>query len=236
MDAPDPAARIEFDIDDVSVDHDRGGRLQAEHLVSRGHRRVALANSTDGPFAVVNQRIKGLENGLLEAGCDRPARMNLPAPANTTRNWTQQDFDRIRDFLRAHHGKIDAVAAVGDTLGLTVMAVALQMGLRVPEHLAIIGYDGIDATNNPLLSLTTIATPHAESGRKAFERLQDRIDHRGEPWACRRITCEPRLIVRRSTVGPQARVLRRSDTGTDTPLISQDPAHRSDKLPACRNA
>lgn len=196
----DAADRIDFDIDDVSVDHFAGGRMQALHLLQLGRKRVALANSGTEKFAVVQRRIAGLESALREAGCPRPVRMDLPVAVHSTAHWREEDFSRVRDFLAEHRGRIDAVAAVGDTLGMTVMATALQMGIDVPGELAVIGYDGLEATTNPLLSLTTIVTPHARCGAEAFKLLKERIAHKHDPPPRRKVAHQPTLVVRRSTV------------------------------------
>ena len=200
----DASARLNFETDDVSVDHFEGGRIQARHLLDIGRRRVALANSSNGRFAVVEQRIAGLEAGLAEAGCPPPIRMDLPMAVSSTAAWGHAEYKLIADFLREHRGQIDAVAAVGDTLGMNVMAIALRLGIKVPQELAVIGYDGNLASENPLLSLTTVSTPQEQCGAKAFELLDQRMKQRAPREGHARVRCAPELVVRGSTVASAA--------------------------------
>jgi LacI family transcriptional regulator len=185
---------VPFPVDDVTVDHYVGGRMQGEHLLDIGHRRVCLANSAHTCY-VVDQRIKGLVDVLTEAGCP-PVKMDLPFEA-----WPvgrENEVAYMREYLRSHRNRFDAIAAVGDSLGLWIMGIAMSLGIRVPDELAFVGYDGVSYSANTLMPMTTIANPTREVGLAAFDFMMRRMQHPNDPP--RQTLVPPRLIIRNSTV------------------------------------
>jgi len=186
-------------VDDVSVDHFVGGQLQAQHMLDTGRKRLAIASSSVSRWFVVNQRIAGAQSALKEAGLPPAIPMDLPTEVHTLADWSEADFERIRVWLREHRHQIDGIICVGDTLGMAVMGLAMQVGISVPQELAVIGYNGLSMGNNPLLSLTSIYTPDADCGRAAFELIGDRLDGHRKGKDFKQIKLKPRLVVRGST-------------------------------------
>jgi LacI family transcriptional regulator len=172
----------------VSIDDVDGGRRVGAHLVELGRRRIAFIG---GPLQVpqVAARLQGLRQAAGEvevvdvdertvASGRAAARMLLERPA----------ADRP-----------DAVACVNDLVALGVLQTATALGVRVPEDLAIAGYDDTVFAEASLVPLTTVGQNHEEVARAVIEALTDVID--GERRARGAFLAAPRLVVRESTVG-----------------------------------
>jgi LacI family transcriptional regulator len=170
----DGAGRLDFAADDVSIDQFHGGYLQAQHLFEIGRRRVCVLNTE--PMRYVNTlKVAGLEHGLAAAGCRPARRMNLSMPVHTRQHWEIGEFTQIRDFLRAHRGEFDGLAAIGDLLAVAAIRSALELGFRVPEDLAVIGFNDIPLASQFVPPLSTISDPGEQMGETAFQLLRERI-------------------------------------------------------------
>jgi LacI family transcriptional regulator len=190
----DGQGRVPFLVDDVTVDHYIGGRMQGQHLLDIGRRRVCLANSAHTCY-VVDQRIRGVVDVLTEAGCP-PVKMDLPFEAWPIGKGNEVAY--MREYLRTNRTRFDAIAAVGDSLGLWVMGIAMSLGIRVPEELAFVGYDGVSYSANTLMPMTTIANPTREVGVAAFDFMMRRMQYPTDPP--RQTLIPPRLVIRESTL------------------------------------
>ncbi|WP_375388744.1 LacI family DNA-binding transcriptional regulator [uncultured Amnibacterium sp.] len=173
----------------VSVDDVRGGRAAVEHLLAIGRRRILFVG---GPLdlAQVRDRLRGAREAV--AAVEGAALEVLPVAGLTMRQGVVAGREVLAQGRRA-----DAVFAANDLVALGVLqGVALNGGLRVPDDLAIVGYDDIDFAAAAAVPITSVRQPRRRMGVTAVELLLDAIAERGEP---RRIVLEPELIVRDST-------------------------------------
>ena len=198
----DGAGRLDFAVDDVSIDQFHGGCLQAQHLLEIGRQRVCVLN-TVGMRYVNKLKVAGLEHTLAAAGCAPATRMNLSMPIHTRQHWEIGEFTQIMDFLRAHRGEFDALASIGDLLAVVAMRSAIELGIRVPEELAVIGFNDIALASQVAPSLSTIRDPGELMGETAFQLLQERLSGERKHDDLRQVSLKPELRVRRSTAGQQ---------------------------------
>ncbi|BDZ52036.1 LacI family transcriptional regulator [Frondihabitans sucicola] len=147
----------------VVVDDVHGGRLAMTHLLEGGHRDIAYFG---GPAAErqISGRLAGCHAAAEEFGVD-PARLvrydaasNLPVDRSAA----------ARQILDARPGPT-AVVCANDVLALALEFEALRAGLRVPEDIAIVGYDDIEGASTAPVQLTTIRQPGYELGHLAAE-------------------------------------------------------------------
>jgi LacI family transcriptional regulator len=190
-DEPLPAEHV------VRGDNRRGGMLVAHHLADLGHTRIAFAggrfNSQDS-----HDRLRGLTEGL--AARARPLHPSWIHHCNSYyaeagAAFARLFFDRPLD--------VTAVVLANDALALGFMHVALRMGVRVPDQLSIVGFDGVPEGDLVYPGLTTVAQPMREMGRLACRRMfAEQLRPGQEP----RTTIElPMTVVRRdSTAAPKA--------------------------------
>src|SRR5690606_29182489 len=96
-------------------------------------------------------------------------------PTQTNQHWITDDLEQIRTFLSASGRAFDGVAALGDMISLGIMRIAVELGLRVPEDLAVIGCDGLSAAGQGAIPLSTITHDASREGREAYQLLHERL-------------------------------------------------------------
>ncbi|MBN9100211.1 MULTISPECIES: LacI family DNA-binding transcriptional regulator [unclassified Pseudonocardia] len=176
----------------VTVDDVLGGDLATTHLLDIGHERIAFIG---GPRALgqVADRIAGAERALARAG----------RGALTVLETTHLDVSEGR---RAGERLIGLPAArrptaafcANDLLALGLLQQMVRLGLRVPEDMAIVGYDDIEFAEAAAVPLTSVSQPRHLLGRTAAELLLAEA-HGGADHEHRQVVFDPELVVRTST-------------------------------------
>lgn len=150
----------------VEIDDVEGGRMAANYLLSKGHRRIAFLGDTDLPeYAIhpVSLRLSGFRQALKEAGVDLPEAFVRLAP------YTQEQTRQVAKELLELPEPPTAIFAATDFQALGVLKAARQLGVEVPGQLAVIGFDDLDMAE--YADLTTISQHLDESGKLAVEIL-----------------------------------------------------------------
>jgi len=157
----------------VDVDDVEGGRLAAEYLVQRGYQRCAYlglpapVNEPEVvPLTPEEWRLDGFRSCLTDAGIALPDKYML---AKHSFGAAEEAVHHLLSLDEAP----DAIFASADDLAGVVLKVARQRGLRVPEDVAVMGFDDREFADH--LGLTTIRQSLVESGRVALRLLQDRF-------------------------------------------------------------
>jgi LacI family transcriptional regulator len=177
----------------VAVDDRLGGRLAIEHLIDVGHRRVALVG---GPLDIgqVRDRFEGARQAFVEAGFEPDDLVPITTTATSVAEGRAAG-ERLAG-LRASRRPTAAFCA-NDLLALGLLQQLIGTGHRVPDDLAIVGYDDIEFASAAAVPLTSVRQPREQLGRRAAELLFDeheRVDHQHE-----QVVFEPELIARAST-------------------------------------
>jgi LacI family transcriptional regulator, galactose operon repressor len=160
----------------IQVDNLEGGKMAARHLIERGRRRFAFIGEVGIPDHIIHLsdlRLEGYVQGLREAGFD------LPDAYISRRPYNRQGVVEQANEILDRKPLPDAVFAYSDLHAAEILKVARRRGLRVPEELSIIGFDGTDLAD--FLEMTTIDQQLDESGRLAAELLMSRIRDHGRP-------------------------------------------------------
>ncbi|GGO79628.1 LacI family DNA-binding transcriptional regulator [Nocardioides deserti] len=189
----DRTRRVE-DFCTVSVDDVLGGRLAVEHLVDRGHRRVAVVG---GPTTIgqVHDRYAGARAAWADAGLDPDDLVELATEAMTV-----AEGRSAGERLSGLPGRRRPTAAfcVNDLLALGLLQQSIGSGRSVPGDLAIIGYDDIEFAAAAAVPLTSVRQPRHQLGRTAASLVLDESsdpDHRHQ-----QVTFTPELVARASTL------------------------------------
>lgn len=184
--------------DHVSVDNVAAAHAVTSHLLGLGRRRIAavglqphLANGT------ATQRLLGHRRALAEAGLEPEDALEVPVEALHR----AQGARAVAALLDAPDPP-DAVFCFSDGLALGALRAALQRGCRVPEDLALAGFDDIEDGRYATPSLTTVSPDKQQIAARALMCLADRVDRRGAAPA-QRVVVPHRLVVRESTAGTQ---------------------------------
>ncbi len=178
-DARIEAALVEFShngFNSIEIDDAEGGRMAAAHFLATGRRRCAFVGDSELPDYAIHpsdMRLAGYRRALEEAGCCLPNEyVGLrPHGLETARQATL-------GLLDLPHPP-DAIFAASDTQAMGVLKAARDRGVRVPDDLAVIGFDDIEVSE--YIGLTTIRQPLQESGRIAVELVLNRLVDPGRP-------------------------------------------------------
>jgi len=183
--------RVEGDssVPTVTVDSRRGIILALEHLRSLGHTSIGYVSGISGTHTAQDRMDAYLELSaegsgtplVLDSGSDQDA------GARAAKHFLEMDNPPT------------AIIAANDMVAFAVISALGQSGIRVPEDVSVIGFDGLamGARFNP--PLTTVRQPIADMGNIAIElaekqNLNGSVDH---------VVLEPELLVRASTAGPR---------------------------------
>jgi LacI family transcriptional regulator len=178
----------------VAVDDVAGGRLAAEHLCATGRRRLAFVG---GPFALrqVRDRWRGAQEAVGECA---GASLEVINTAELSVLAGRAVGEQLRE--RPPDGRPDAVFCANDLLAIGVLqALTLMGGLRVPQDIALIGYDDIDFARSAVVPLSSIRQPSTQIGTAAIDLLTAVPEDGHEP---QHIVYQPELINRASTDTP----------------------------------
>ncbi len=189
-----PTVLIEFPhplLNSVEINDVEGGRMATEYLIKKGHKRIAFLGDSDLPeYSIhpVSLRLKGFRQAIKTANLDIPKEFVRLAPYN------QEQARIIAKELLDGPNPPTAVFAATDLQALGVLKAARQLNIKIPEQLAIIGFDDLDMAEYE--DLTTIRQHLDESGRIAIEILLSHIAENSRPVQHINI---PLLLVERLT-------------------------------------
>jgi DNA-binding LacI/PurR family transcriptional regulator len=170
----------------VGSDNRAAARMAAEHLLAIGRRRIAFMSGTPG-ISTSDDRARGFLEGLATAG--------LKPIAVASGGYDYAGGRLAAQSLLAHAP--DGIFCENDLMAMAVIdAVRSAGGVRVPEDLAVIGFDNIPAAALPAYALTTVAQDAQEMAEAAAALLEARIAEPGRKATRRLIPC---TLVRRQS-------------------------------------
>jgi LacI family transcriptional regulator len=180
----------------VAVDDVAGGQLAGACLLDRDqHRRVAYVT---GPLKIRQcaDRLNGLRLAALEAGLDPDEAITVvEMPALNARTGYEAASRLFRDGT-----DITAAFCANDLLALGVLRAAVSTGRRVPDDIALLGYDDIDFAADAAVPLSSVRQPRRQIGRAAAQLLIEECDN-PVTHAHQQIMFRPDLVTRESTGG-----------------------------------
>lgn len=175
----------------LSIDNYEGARTMTRHLIDEGYRRIAFIAGPDNNFDA-HERLRGYREALTQA---------LP----NAQPWVLPgDFDEASGHRAGHvllesQQRPDAVFAANDMMALGCLFAFNQAGLRVPDDIALAGFDDIPLARYVHPTLTTMRVDIADLGARAMRALLDRL--RNTVPAATPTLLAPQLVVRQSTGG-----------------------------------
>jgi LacI family transcriptional regulator len=169
----------------VDVDNVEGARAAVSHLLWRGRRRIGTIT---GPLnmCVAQDRLKGYRQALEQAGQLTDETLIV-----------EGDFGELSGHLGMEtllQKGVDAVFAASDTMACGALRAIQEEGLRVPDDVALVGFDDLPVAATTVPPLTTVRQPIWETGAVATDMLIDLLN--GAPREGRQIILPAQLIVR----------------------------------------
>lgn len=192
----DPLNPPSADVVSVGATNWAGGKAATEHLLGLGHRRIAYIGGIEG--SECNQaRLHGYMAALMAAGVP----VDPECIISGGRFRAESGVAGLRAVLQLDP-RATAVFAASDTIALGVLSEARRHGIKVPEDISLIGFDGTNQGEQSVPSLSSVSQPLEEMGRAALRSLLRQV--RGEILDSHRVELATQLIVRESTAPPVA--------------------------------
>ncbi len=185
----------------VRTDDVAGGRLAGEHLIERGHRRLMYAGGTRISHQV-DARFEGFMRAAEEGGGE--------VERVETESWRLEDGARVADILLARGlGELPtAVMCANDLIALGLMQRLALRGVRVPEDIALVGYDDLVWAGAAVIPLSSVGQQREHLGRRAVQLLMDELLS-PETHVHVHEELQPKLVIRNSSL-PRLRTTSRS--------------------------
>lgn len=182
--------------DHVAVDNQAAARAATTHLINLGRSRIAVIGSQRPPYGhTARLRIKGYRAALAAAALPYDGALVVPA-----RHWHRAGGAEGAARLLELEQRPDAIFCLNDLLALGAIRTLARAGVRVPQDIAVVGFDDIEEGRFGTPALTTISPDKQAIAEHAVERLAHRLgDAPYSPAA--EITVDYSLLIRASTTG-----------------------------------
>ncbi len=173
----------------VTPDEVYGARLATGHLLRLGHRRIGYINGPEHFYASAD-RLRGYQEELAAHG------VALDDALVTRGDWQVESGYTAASALLEARPRPTAIFAGNDLMAVGAMYAIFDAGLRVPQDVAIVGYDNREIARLFRPSLTTVTLPLYEMGKASAQLLLDLMD--GDEAPAQEIRIRGRLIIRES--------------------------------------
>jgi LacI family transcriptional regulator len=183
------------EVDVVRCDSEQGAHDIVRHLLDLGHRRIAALGGSARITSSLD-RVNGYRRAMLDAGLSQEAHR-----AYFTSFTVEGGYQAAQQALAERPGPT-AFFATNNFIAIGAMRLLKERGLRVPDDVSVVSFDGLPADMVLDPFLTVIEQPAYEMGRQATHLLLDRLHGRG-PAAPQEILIPTELIVRRSSAPPR---------------------------------
>lgn len=175
----------------IGCDNAEGGALAGRHLVGRGRKKIAFLGDASTHYPEFFARYCGCDAALREAGL----RINPALQVDAT-STEQAGYDAARVLLERKL-PFDAIFAASDLIAIGAMHALKEAGLRVPEDVAVVGFDGTPMSRFSNPPLTTVVQDTSKAGELLVDTLLQLV--RDQP--AQSVTLQPSLQVRASSGG-----------------------------------
>ena len=149
----------------IGCDNFQGGHDISAHLLANGRRRIAFLGHASNHYPEFFERYRGYVQALQASGLEPDPGLQVDAVTSE-----QSGMEAVAE-LAARGQSYDAIFAASDLIAIGAMKALHERGLRVPEDISVVGFDGIDLGRFQTPSLTTLAVDARDFGEKAFELL-----------------------------------------------------------------
>jgi len=177
----------------TSVDDFLGAERAVTHLIEQGCRSIAFVGG-EIQIHQINERLRGARAAVAaHPGVDLEVIPTVERSVHAGLSAGEQLLGRARA------NQPDGIFAANDSLAMGIMqAISAGSDLRIPEDIAVVGYDDIDFASSAAVPLSTVRRPREVFGRSAVDLVRDQADS-AEPLPVRSIVIQPELIVRASS-------------------------------------
>ncbi len=179
----------------VSVDDVAESCKIVDFLIKNGHKKIAFMGASADDTSIGKLRLDGYLKALSENGIKPDDKLIWHSDENTDTYSMQNGYEVMRSKLKKKND-FTAIFAISDTMAIGALKALREAGVRVPDDISVVGYDGIDIGTFCAPTLTTICQPFEEMARKTCELLFDVIRHGAKH---RKVIMEASIVEREST-------------------------------------
>jgi LacI family transcriptional regulator len=176
----------------VVLDNRKGAYMITQHLIKNGYRKIVIIT---GPreMSTAMERLDGYLQAMQEA--------NLPCGENAVHhvNFSRKEGFNAANKILALKNRPEAIFGGNDYIAMGIMDAARHLKLRIPEDLAVVGYDNTGFAKS--MGMTTVSQRKYDMGHMAVKILIESIEGK-TPGTTHRIILEPELILRSSSHRP----------------------------------
>jgi len=193
--------------DQVTISNVEAARAATEHLISLGRRRIAALgahSAEEGGTPAL--RVEGYLAALRDAGIAVADELIVEAGL-----WHRATGAEAMSELLESGVDVDGVFCFNDTLALGAMHALLRRGIRIPDDIAIIGFDNIEDAAYSMPPLTSVEPGRDQIAETAVELLAGQIMAKGGRQEHRQVVADFEIVVRESTVGAAAMTVAPAD-------------------------
>ena len=184
------------ELDSVTIQNCRGAREMVTHLVSVGHRRIAIIKGSPRNYDAA-ERLRGYRVALREAGIAPEAALEREG------DFTEAGGYNAALALLAMNPRPTAIFAANDSMAIGALSALRDARVQVPDEMAVAGFDDIPLARFMDPPLSSVRVPICELGARAVEILLNGVTHKND-HARRRERVSTELVIRRSTGGQPA--------------------------------
>ena len=177
-------------VDYVVLDNFSGAYVLAEHLHRLGHQRIGIITGLLDTSTGV-ERTEGVKKFLKDCGLRLDPRLLTDGGYSS-----DLAYHAARKLLNVNP-RPSAIFAASDEMALAAREAVLEAGLEIPQDLALVGFDGIDATGYKGVEITTVGQKRYEMGSMALKILIDTIEKKTPPMT-RQVIMRPDMLIRNS--------------------------------------
>jgi len=193
IDGQTPGGSAGLNFDAINTDNHGGALAMVRHLAALGHRRIALIRGPE-ENSDARERLRGYRDALRAGG------LEIAEPLELTGDFSEESGYLAGRRLLTLKPRPTAVFAANDSMAIGCLFALRAAGVRVPEDVALAGFDDIPIARYLTPSLSSVHVPIAELGMRAMERLLHAVEHKNEHER-RRETVATTLVVRGSCGG-----------------------------------
>jgi len=185
----------EIDADRVLIDDFQGGYNVTKHLIDQGCKRIAHITGSLN-LSIYSERKRGYKEALKNSNIQVDQDMVI------VNNLTRLDgLQAVKQLLELKI-RPDAIFCGNDTTALSAIIYLKQIGVKVPEDIAIVGFSNEPYSEVVTPSISTIKQPGFEMGQKAAEMLISQVENRNQSKEFKTIVMPSELIIRESSLKP----------------------------------
>lgn len=173
----------------VLVDNAGGAYLGTKHLLEHGRRRIGCIAGTEGQHPTL-ERVAGWRRAIEEAGLDPSTQPVIHLPFGRA-----QGYRAARELLTGNV-PVDALFVTSDEQAIGVLRAASELGVRIPDDVALCSFDGIETGEYLIPPLTTMQQPFDDYGRRAVAWLVRQVANPSQ--GPERVVLDTALVVRGS--------------------------------------